>query len=251
MGRADLPVGAALGRSLWQRRSPLLVLGTLERAQYFVLARNSRGVQPALRLHFKGGEESASRRARRRGPGTTDQSGAKAASYLRQFLEHCAKTGSPLDFITFHAKGSPKVVEGHVQMGLGHNLGNVAKGYEVVASFPQFRKLPIVLSEYDPEGCAACSARDHPQNAYRNGTVYPTYTAASMKNILLLADRYQTNIAGMLTWALRIRGAALLRRLPHAGHQWNRQAGAQRLPHGRTAGRRYGQGNQQRSRRDQ
>jgi xylan 1,4-beta-xylosidase len=139
--------------------------------------------------------------ARVGGPGTTDPSGEKAAAFLKQFLEHCAKSGNPLDFITYHAKGSPKVVDGHVQMGLGHNLDNVAKGYEVVASFPQYRNLPIILSEYDPEGCAACSARDHPQNGYRNGTVYPTYTAASMKNILLLADRYETNIEGMLTWA--------------------------------------------------
>ncbi len=144
--------------------------------------------------------------ARVGGPGTTDPTGEKAAAYLKQFLEHCAKTGDPLDFITYHAKGSPKVVDGHVQMGLGHNLDNVAKGYEIVASFPQYRSLPIVISEYDPEGCAACSARDYPQNAYRNGTVYPTYTAASIKNILLLADRYQTNIAGMLTWAFEFEG---------------------------------------------
>jgi xylan 1,4-beta-xylosidase len=144
--------------------------------------------------------------ARIGGPGTTDPSGEKAAAFLKQFLEHCAKTGDPLDFITFHAKGAPKFVDGHVQMGLGHNLDNVAKGYEVVASFPQYRNLPIILSEYDPEGCAACSARDHPQNAYRNGSVYPTYTAASIKNILLLAQRYKTNTEGMLTWAFEFEG---------------------------------------------
>ena len=111
------------------------------------------------------------------------------------------KPGAPLDFISYHAKGSPKVIEGRVQMGLGRNLGNVAKGSEIVASFPEFRKLPIFLTEYDPEGCAACSARDYPQNAYRNGTLYPAYTAASIKNIMLLGERFHTNIEGMLTWA--------------------------------------------------
>jgi len=152
--------------------------------------------------------------ARVGGPGTTDPAGQKAAAFLRQFLEHCATgrnavsggTGAPLDFITFHAKGSPKIVDGRVQMGLGHNLENVAKGLEVVTSFPRFRALPIIISEYDPEGCAACSASDHPQNAYRNGTVYPTYTAASIKNVLLLASRYQANIEGMLTWAFEFEG---------------------------------------------
>ena len=36
---------------------------------------------------------------------------------------------------------------------------------------------------------------------YRNSTVYPTYTAAMLGNILKLADRTHANIQGMLTWA--------------------------------------------------
>jgi xylan 1,4-beta-xylosidase len=59
-------------------------------------------------------------------------------------------------------------------MGLTNNLSDVAKGFAIV-DFPQFRSLPIILSESDPEGCAACSARVYPQNAYRNGTLYPCY----------------------------------------------------------------------------
>ncbi len=67
--------------------------------------------------------------------------------------------------------------------------------------FAKFRALPIVLSESDPEGCAACSARVYPENAYRNGPMYPAYTAAAMKGILDLAERDGAHIAGMLTWA--------------------------------------------------
>jgi xylan 1,4-beta-xylosidase len=70
-----------------------------------------------------------------------------------------------------------------------------------VSSFPKFRSLPIVISESDPEGCAACSARVYPQNAYRNGPLYASYEAVMMKNLFELADREKTNIAGMLTWA--------------------------------------------------
>jgi xylan 1,4-beta-xylosidase len=91
-------------------------------------------------------------------------------------------------------------------MGMSKNAEDVQKGFEIVASFPKFQNLPIVLSESDPEGCAACSARVYPQNAYRNGTLYPTYTAVMMKNILDLADRAKTNIAGMLTWAFEFEG---------------------------------------------
>jgi xylan 1,4-beta-xylosidase len=72
---------------------------------------------------------------------------------------------------------------------------------EIINEFPQYTKLPIVLSEADPEGCAACSARVYPNNAYRNGTLYPVYTAVALSNIFKLADRYKGNMEGMLTWA--------------------------------------------------
>ena len=85
-------------------------------------------------------------------------------------------------------------------------LEDVRKGFEIVASFPRFAKLPIVLSEADPEGCAACSARTDPQNAYRNGPLYPAYTAVALKGILDLAARHRTNIEGMLTWAFEFEG---------------------------------------------
>jgi len=147
--------------------------------------------------------------ARIGGPATTGPNAPKAAAFLRQFLEHCAngknfatgKTGSPLDFVTYHAKGRPTVAESHVQMGLAKNLADVADGMKILTSFPQFRNLAIILSESDPEGCAACSARVYPQNAYRNGALYPCYTAVAIDNILKLADQHKANIEGMLTWA--------------------------------------------------
>lgn len=147
--------------------------------------------------------------ARVGGPASTGPANPKGAAFLQQFLEHCVggknyatgRPGAPLDFITYHAKGAPELIEGHVRMGLSRNMNDVARGFEIVTAFPQFKKLPIILSECDPEGCAACSARLYPHNAYRNGTLYPTYTAAALSNILKLADRYQANIEGMLTWA--------------------------------------------------
>ena len=152
--------------------------------------------------------------ARVGGPGSTGAGSAKAAAFLKQFLEHCArgtnaatgKVGAPLDFISYHAKGSPKVVDGHVQMGLNKEMVDVQRGMEVINEFPQFRALPIVLSEADPEGCAACSARTYPQNLYRNGLMYPSYTAAAYSNIFKLADRYHSNMKGMLTWAFEFEG---------------------------------------------
>jgi xylan 1,4-beta-xylosidase len=140
------------------------------------------------------------------GPATTGPSAAKAGAFLRQFLEHCDRGGVPLDFISYHAKGRPSVVEGHVRMGIAKNAEDVLAGYRIVTSFPKFRNLPIILSESDPEGCAACSARVYPQNAYRNGPLYASYTAAMLKNIVDLAAREHANIEGMLTWAFEFEG---------------------------------------------
>ncbi|MCP5110876.1 MAG: beta-xylosidase, partial [bacterium] len=95
--------------------------------------------------------------ARMGGPHSTGPGSEQAAAFLRAFLEHCARTGAPLDFIGFHAKGRPEIVDGHVRMGIQKQLNDIAKGFEIVASFPEFRDLPIIIGESDPEGCAACS----------------------------------------------------------------------------------------------
>ncbi len=139
--------------------------------------------------------------ARVGGPATTGPRGAKAAEYLRQFLAYCEAHKLPLDFISYHAKGVPHVTGDHVQMGITSEMNDVDKGLGVIAQFPQYTRLPIILSEADPEGCAACSARFYPNNAYRNGTLYPSYTAVAVNNIMQLADRHNANIEGMLTWA--------------------------------------------------
>jgi xylan 1,4-beta-xylosidase len=139
--------------------------------------------------------------ARIGGPVSTGPGNPKAAAFLKQFLEHCAANHTPLDFITYHAKGQPHAVGSHVQMGLDKEMTDIARGMEAINGFPAYAKLPIVLSEAGPEGCAACSARVYPNNAYRNGTLYPVYTAAALNNIFKLADRYRANMEGMLTWA--------------------------------------------------
>jgi xylan 1,4-beta-xylosidase len=58
-----------------------------------------------------------------------------------------------------------------------------------------------VIGESDPEGCAACSSRVYPQNAYRNGVMYASYTAAVMPRHLDLAAKYAVNLLGAVTWA--------------------------------------------------
>ena len=58
--------------------------------------------------------------------------------------------------------------------------------------------MPIVIGESDPEGCAACR---EPRDAYRNGTMYSSYTAASFPRAVELAEKHGVNLEGALTWA--------------------------------------------------
>jgi xylan 1,4-beta-xylosidase len=41
----------------------------------------------------------------------------------------------------------------------------------------------------------------NPANAYRNGTLYPSYTAAAYKGLFELADRHKVNLISMLSWS--------------------------------------------------
>ena len=128
------------------------------------------------------------------------------SSFLTQFLEHCAtgrnavtgQTGTRLDMVSFHAKGGVSITNGHVQMSLGNQLRVHRTGFNAVARSAMFARTPIVISEADPDGCAACTA---PQFAYRNSPAYGAYEVAMMKRSLELAAEMGVNLRGVLTWA--------------------------------------------------
>ena len=129
--------------------------------------------------------------------------------FLDDFLKHCVsdtnyvtgKIGSPLDMILFHAKGSPKVMDGKVVMDVRAQLKNITDNFAVIAKYPQLKNVPVILGESDPEGCAACSMATNPENAYRNGTMFSSYTAASFARIYELTDRHQKNLLGAVSWS--------------------------------------------------
>lgn len=130
--------------------------------------------------------------------------------FMTTFLEHArggtnyatGRRGSPVDFIGFHAKGAPRFVDGHVRMGMGAELRSIDRFFEMIAGYPEFRNTPIIIGEADPEGCAACSvASGSRQNAYRNGTMYSSYTAASFARMYELADRHGVDLEGATSWS--------------------------------------------------
>jgi xylan 1,4-beta-xylosidase len=126
--------------------------------------------------------------------------------FLRKFLEHClhgtnlvtGTIGTPLDFVAFHAKGSPAFVNGHVRMGLASQLRDINSAFGIIASFPELKNKPIVIGESDPDSCAACQGG---QFGYRNHPVYASYTADCIAREFELANQYGVNFEGALTWA--------------------------------------------------
>ncbi len=126
--------------------------------------------------------------------------------FLRQFLEHCAHgrnaatgdVGAPLDFISYHPKGHPTFVDGHVVMSVGTQLRAVERGMRVVASYPEWKNTPIILGESDPEGCGACLS---PQNGYRNGPLYGASVTEATVRTYELARKYGVRLEGSVTWA--------------------------------------------------
>ena len=143
------------------------------------------------------------------GPHSTGPSWDVAEEFLRTFLDHVVsgtnyvtgEKGTPLDYIGFHAKGRPVLRDSIILMNMGTQLRDISKGFEIVASYPDLKNVPIIIGECDPEGCAACSMQDYPENAYRNGTLYSSYTAASFSRIYELADHFGVNMRGIVTWA--------------------------------------------------
>jgi xylan 1,4-beta-xylosidase len=154
--------------------------------------------------------------ARVGGPNVTGALSKSQSKFLTDFLEHCrsgqnfatGKKGTQIDFLGFHAKGAPRVTDaGHVQMGLSTHLKQIDAAFKIIKSFPEFAKLPVIIGESDPEGCAACSSSSGYSNmAYRNGTLFSSYFAASFARKYELADKHNINLEGAVSWTFTFPG---------------------------------------------
>jgi xylan 1,4-beta-xylosidase len=135
--------------------------------------------------------------------------GKGAQEWTNNFIKHCitgvnyatGRKGSPLDALLFHAKGWPKLNNGVVRMDMSPQLQDIQTGLNMAMSYPETRDLPLIVGESDPEGCAACGMATNPENAYRNGTVYSSYTAATFAREYLLMDETKANLVGAVSWS--------------------------------------------------
>ncbi|WP_198953748.1 GH39 family glycosyl hydrolase [Rhodopirellula sp. MGV] len=94
-------------------------------------------------------------------------SAGDGGNWTRKFLDHClhgtnyatGEKGTPIDFVSFHAKGAPRFIDGHIQMGIANQLRTIDDGFRIVASFPELKSTPIVIGESDPEAAPPAKAQ--------------------------------------------------------------------------------------------
>ena len=172
--------------------------------------------QEFLKLHDYAidGVKRALRPAARVGGPDVAGSGGK---FTRDFLEHCLRgtnfatgqIGTPIDFISFHAKGAPVYTENHVRMGIANQLNTINDGFRLITSFPELKNKPVIIGESDPDSCAACADEEYPQYGYRNSTLYASYTAEVFARKHELAAREGVNLEGAITWAFEYENTPL------------------------------------------
>jgi xylan 1,4-beta-xylosidase len=160
--------------------------------------------------HFAAAVKRALPKARVGGPHVTDPGWKNGDVFMREFLEHCRSgknaatggIGAPLDFIAFHAKGTTRLDEKRrVQMNLRNHLQTIDTYGRIIASFPEFARLPVYIGESDPEGCAGCPATLDPERDYRRTSQFAAYTAASFMRKQDLLARTGGDLQGAVSWA--------------------------------------------------
>ena len=140
--------------------------------------------------------------ARVGGPDVAGHGGA----FMEGFLDHVTTgtnyatgaTGTPTDFLSFHAKGAPVFVDGHVRMGIREQLATIDQGFRMIAARPALRGKPIVIGESDPDGCAACQGPRLDIAMAR--CIRATRPRASRANTSW-PRAIDVNLQGALTWA--------------------------------------------------
>ncbi|WP_020576609.1 GH39 family glycosyl hydrolase [Actinopolymorpha alba] len=149
------------------------------------------------------------------GPAVTG--GAGGASFLRGFLAHCAESGAPLDFVSFHTKGAsfePWRVYGPLGAPAPERqspstlkmLREVRRLLDVVAEFPAFAGLPCLVDECDASVPAHWGIYDNANFAYRNTEYYPVFQAKLMKKLLDLNLVSTAKVDLATTWSFYFEG---------------------------------------------
>jgi xylan 1,4-beta-xylosidase len=153
------------------------------------------------------------------GPATTGDlgSGRRGHEFLRGFLAHCARQGTPLDFVSFHTKGA-RYTPWRVYGPLGgpaptrqspsslKMLREVRAALGAVAEHRRFRDLPCIVDECDASVPAHWGVYDNANFAYRNTEYFAVFQCKLMKKLLDLDAHSGARVHQATTWSFYFEG---------------------------------------------
>lgn len=149
--------------------------------------------------------------------GPTVTGGPNGAGFLREFLQFVADKNLPLDFVSFHTKGS-RFVPWRTYGPIGSEapekqspqttkmLYEIRRLLRVMAEFPQFAKLPAIVDECDAGVPAHWGVYDNSNFRFQNTEYYPVFQANLMKKILDLNTLEKAQVREATTWSFYFEG---------------------------------------------
>lgn len=136
---------------------------------------------------------------------------------LRGFLAWTVAHGDPIDFVSFHTKGSaftpwrvygPTGGEAPEKQSPSTNkmLFEVRRLLRVVAEFPAYRDLPAIVDECDAGVPAHFSFYDNANFVFQNTEYYPVFQVKLMKKLLDLNQRETVQVEQATSWSFYFEG---------------------------------------------
>jgi xylan 1,4-beta-xylosidase len=137
--------------------------------------------------------------------------------FLRGFLAHTASHRTPLDFVSFHTKGSaftPWRVYGPIG-GPAPEKQNpsatkmwfeIRRMLRVIGEFEEYHDLPAVVDECDAGVPAHYGVYDNANFAFQNTEYYPVFQAKLFKKILDLNDVETVSVDLATSWSFYFEG---------------------------------------------
>jgi xylan 1,4-beta-xylosidase len=149
--------------------------------------------------------------------GPTVTGGPDGADFLRRFLSFVEERTLPLDFVSFHTKGSafepwrtygPLGSEAPEKQSpsTGKMLHEIRTLMRVMAEFPKFADLPAIVDECDAGVPAHRGVYDNSNFAFQNTEYYPVFQASLMKKILDLNDTEVVSVEQATSWSFYFEG---------------------------------------------
>ena len=139
--------------------------------------------------------------------------------FLREFLTHTSANAVPLDFVSFHTKGSAftpwrtygptgaPAAEADRQNPSAHKmLFEIRRLMRVMAEFEEYRDTPAIVDECDAGVPAHYGAYDNPNFAFQNTEYYPVFQAKLFKKILDLNEAEVVTVEQATSWSWYFEG---------------------------------------------